>query len=55
MSNTKNIWENRYISGGNSSVGSYGVLCDYKASFINNIIKNNNCTNILELDCGDGN
>ena len=55
MSNTKNIWESRYISGRNSGVGSYGVLCEYKAEFVNNIIKNNNCTTILEFGCGDGN
>lgn len=55
MNNTKQIWENRYTSGDNSGAGSYGVLCEYKASFINNIIHQYHCNTILELGCGDGN
>jgi hypothetical protein len=55
MNKTRNIWENRYKTNGNSGIGSYGVLCDYKASFINKFIIDNNCKNIVEFGSGDGN
>lgn len=55
MSKTQTIWENRYKENGNSGVGSYGVLCEYKAIFINKFIIDNNCKNIIELGSGDGN
>ena len=55
ISNTQNIWENRYKSNGNSGTGSYGVLCEYKAEYINKFIVDNNCTNVIEFGSGDGN
>jgi len=48
-------WENRYIEGGNSGVGSYGILAKYKADFINSFMKKNNIESVIELGCGDGN
>lgn len=53
--NTKEYWENRYINGGNSGAGAYNHLAEFKANVINDFIKNNNITNILEFGCGDGN
>ena len=55
MSKTQTIWENRYKTNGNSGAGSYGVLCEYKAKFINKFIIDNNCKNVIEFGSGDGN
>jgi hypothetical protein len=55
MSKTQTIWENRYKANGNSGAGSYGVLCEYKAKFINKFIIDNNCKNVIEFGSGDGN
>lgn len=55
MGKTKTIWENRYRQGGNSGVGSYGELCDYKAEFINKFVIDHNCNNVIEFGSGDGN
>jgi hypothetical protein len=55
MSKTQTFWENRYKYNGNSGLGSYGNLCNYKAEFINKFIIDNNCKNIIEFGSGDGN
>jgi cyclopropane fatty-acyl-phospholipid synthase-like methyltransferase len=55
MSKTQTIWENRYKAQGNSGNGSYGVLCEYKARFINEFINHNDCKNVIEFGSGDGN
>lgn len=55
MSKTQTFWENRYKSNENSGSGSYGVLCEYKAKFINKFIIDNNCKNVIEFGSGDGN
>jgi SAM-dependent methyltransferase len=55
MFNSKSYWENRYKSGGNSGVGSYGVLCQFKADIINGLIERYNLKTGLEMGCGDGN
>lgn len=55
MSKTQTIWENRYKKDKNSGTGSYGVLCEYKAKFINKFIIDNNCKNVVEFGSGDGN
>jgi ubiquinone/menaquinone biosynthesis C-methylase UbiE len=51
----KQIWDERYLKGGNSGCGSYGLLCEYKAEFINSFIKENKISNIIEFGSGDGN
>jgi len=51
----KKIWEDRYLSGGNSGNGSYGELCDYKAKFINTFVNEKNIKSIIEFGSGDGN
>ena len=55
MSNTRSIWEKRYKANGNSGTGSYGILCDYKAEFINKFVIDHNCKNVIEFGSGDGN
>jgi len=53
--NSLSYWENRYSQNGNSGAGSYGRLAIFKASFLNNFVKNNNINSIIEFGCGDGN
>lgn len=53
--NSKNYWESRYLSKGNSGSGSYGQLAAFKAEVINSFVENNNISDIVELGCGDGN
>ena len=53
--NSQTYWEARYQKGGNSGVGSYDNLAHFKASIINNFVKQNNISHIDELGCGDGN
>jgi SAM-dependent methyltransferase len=48
-------WENRYASGGNSGVGSFGKLARYKAEVLNSFIEDHGINTVLELGCGDGN
>lgn len=36
--NSKNYWENRYKSGGNSGAGSYSNLAEFKAEIINEFV-----------------
>ena len=51
--NSKEYWENRYKSGGNSGAGSRGVIAEFKAKVINDFVKNNNIQTVCELGCGD--
>lgn len=51
--NSKEYWESRYKSGGNSGAGSQGVIAQYKAKIINDFVKNNNIQTVCELGCGD--
>ena len=48
-------WESRYASGGTSGVGSYGAQAEYKASFLNAFVQDNNIRTVVEFGCGDGN
>lgn len=52
---SKEYWERRYQAGGNSGSGSYGRLADFKASVINDFVKQNNVNSVVEFGCGDGN
>ena len=53
MFNSKEYWEERYESGGNSGAGSRGIIAEYKANVINNFIETNNIQTVCELGCGD--
>lgn len=50
-----NYWEGRYAAGGNSGVGSYDKLSEFKAEVINAIVAENGVTSVIEFGCGDGN
>lgn len=52
---SKHYWENRYFDNRNSGHGSYGRLADFKAEVLNNFVKKNNISSIIEFGCGDGN
>ncbi|MCL5017114.1 MAG: class I SAM-dependent methyltransferase [Patescibacteria group bacterium] len=53
--NYKDYWQNRYLAGGNSGAGSYGVLAEFKSDVINSFVKDREIKSIIEFGCGDGN
>jgi len=55
MFDSKEYWNKRYDSRGNSGVGSYGIYAKYKSEIINAFIKEKYIDTICELGCGDGN
>lgn len=48
-------WNDRYKSGGNSGLGSYGDYAKHKADVINGIISKYKIETISDFGCGDGN
>jgi hypothetical protein len=48
-------WEQRYSSGGNSGVGSYGAFAEFKAEVLNDFVAKNAVKTVIEFGCGDGN
>ena len=52
---SKNYWEERYAKGGDSGYGSYSKFASLKADYINDFVKKNNVSTIVEFGCGDGN
>ncbi len=48
-------WEKRYAHGGNSGMGSYGRLAEFKAEIINSVIHRHGIRSAVEFGCGDGN
>jgi hypothetical protein len=48
-------WEERYSSGGNSGVGSYGLFAEFKADVLNGFVARRQVQTIIEFGCGDGN
>ena len=50
-----NYWDNRYKTGGNSGLGSYGENAKYKANIINTYINKFRIKTICDFGCGDGN
>lgn len=53
--NSIQYWEERYKSGGNSGMGSYNDLSEFKAYILNEFIIKNNISSIIEWGFGDGN
>ena len=47
-------WEQRYVSGGNSGQGSYGVLAEFKAEIVNQFVGEFEVKSLIEFGCGDG-
>ncbi len=52
---TREYWEERYRQGGDSGVGSYGELAEFKANIINTFVRENDIDTVIEFGCGDGN
>ncbi|WP_162940260.1 class I SAM-dependent methyltransferase [Gryllotalpicola protaetiae] len=48
-------WESRYNSGGDSGAGSYGVVAEFKAQVLNDLIAEQGLQRVIEFGCGDGN
>ena len=48
-------WERRYAKGGNSGVGSYGRLAEFKAEVVNDLVRNCGLKHIVDWGFGDGN
>lgn len=55
FTNSEDYWKSRYEAGGNSGEGSYGLLADYKADFLNAFVDKHDLKTVFELGCGDGN
>jgi hypothetical protein len=51
---SSDYWEKRYLKGGNSGVGSYGRLANFKAEFLNAFVEKNRINSVIEYGCGDG-
>jgi hypothetical protein len=47
-------WEERYRQGGTSGPGSYGILAQYKADFLNRFVVEHAVHSVIEFGCGDG-
>ena len=52
---SKNYWESRYRTGGNSGAGSYDLLAQFKAEVINDYVREKDIKSVIEWGCGDGN
>ncbi len=52
---SREYWEERYRQGGDSGVGSYGKIAEFKAEVINEFVMKNGIDTITEFGCGDGN
>lgn len=48
-------WEMRYVSGGNSGVGSYNKFAHFKAEILNQFVLEQQIASVIEFGCGDGN
>ena len=55
INSSREYWEKRYKSGGNSGAGSYNNLAAFKAKVINNFVAEKNINTVLELGSGDCN
>jgi SAM-dependent methyltransferase len=52
---SKAYWESRYLRGGDSGIGSEGRDLEYKANYINSVIREFGIESFLELGPGNGN
>ena len=55
FTDSADYWERRYKRGGDSGIGSYGHLAEFKAEFLNAFVDRNNVHSVIEYGCGDGN
>lgn len=49
------FWAERYSTGGNSGVGSYGLFAEFKAEVLNAFVASHQVQSVIEFGCGDGN
>jgi SAM-dependent methyltransferase len=49
------FWERNYRNGGTSGAGSYGILAQAKAGFLNAFVQERTLESVIEFGCGDGN
>lgn len=47
-------WNSRYVQGGTSGAGSYGILAEFKAGYLNALVAESKIRSVIELGCGDG-
>jgi SAM-dependent methyltransferase len=52
---SEDYWKERYKNNGNSGLGSYDHLAEFKAQIINDFIKEKKIASVIEFGCGDGN
>jgi hypothetical protein len=55
FSDSESYWIQRYQAGGSSGFGSYNQLADFKASVLNDFVKEHRIMSVIEYGCGDGN
>ena len=48
-------WNQRYVQGGDSGVGSYGRFAAFKARVLNQLFVEHGVHSVVEFGCGDGN
>lgn len=51
---SREYWERRYATGGNSGAGSYNRLAEFKAEVIGDIMRRHSLASVIEFGCGDG-
>lgn len=51
----KEYWENNYLKGGTSGLGSYGKKAKSKAAILNHFVQKEQIKTVIEYGCGDGN
>lgn len=52
---SKQYWQQRYQTGGNSGDGSFKQLAEFKAEILNQFIHDKQIKTVIEYGCGDGN
>jgi SAM-dependent methyltransferase len=52
---SERFWEQRYSTGGTSGPGSYNHLAQFKAEILNQFVRQNSISRVIEYGCGDGN
>lgn len=52
---SEQYWIDRYKKGGNSGIGSYDHLAEFKAEVLNPFVKEAGIKTVIEFGCGDGN
>lgn len=55
FTSSEDYWKQRYAEGGNSGLGSYHQLAEFKAEILNAFVTREKIESVLELGSGDGN